>query len=233
MLVNNISIEKYNAMLEEKDIQTAEVTTFSDWLDTSIDPLYFRKTEKYIKIKLKLYIDCRNDEDAIFYKSSLIKQFEKCTIKFDDVRYYYDCIIDNQSSTRIIPGKYELEVDLKSAFGYVGYTKKTFNKSLNTSFNVGGNSDSVSAIVEITPTIDLVDLTLTGLSLSPIKINNLHSGKKIILNGEDCTVLEDGTGNKFRDTEMWEFPYLKVGKNNITVNKNSCNITIKYKERWI
>ena len=232
MLVNNINIEEYNAMLEEKDIQTANITTFSDWLDNSREPLYFKDTEKYILINLKFYIDCKNDDEAVLIKSNFIKQLKKCTIKFDDIKYYYDCVLDSQSSTRIIPGKYELSIKLKSGYAYIGYISKIFNKSLSTSFQVGGNVEEIAAIVEITPTASYGSLTLKGLSDTPIIINTITANKKIIINGEDGTVLEDGK-NKYKDIDLWEFPRLKIGTNNISVDKDTYNITIKYRERYI
>ncbi|MFR4584880.1 phage distal tail protein, partial [Clostridium cadaveris] len=73
---------------------------------------------------------------------------------------------------------------------------------------------------------------ITGLEDGPITIKNLTAGKKVIINGEDGTVLENGI-NKFGDTELWEWPRLLPGSNTITVSKNSCDITIKYKPRYI
>lgn len=39
--------------------------------------------------------------------------------------------------------------------------------------------------------------------------------------------------NKYGDTDMWDFPRLNPGTNTITVNKNNCDIKIKYKPRYI
>ncbi|WP_443660663.1 phage distal tail protein [Clostridium algidicarnis] len=52
------------------------------------------------------------------------------------------------------------------------------------------------------------------------------------MNGEDGTVLQDGI-NKFTDTDMWDFPSLKPGSNTIALSKNTVDINIKYKGRWI
>ena len=89
-----------------------------------------------------------------------------------------------------------------------------------------------NAIVEITPSIDLVDLRLDGLANDPIIIKNLKQGKKIIIDGKEGTVLEEGI-NKFKDTDLWEFPFLVPGTNTITLSKNSCDVVIKYEPRYL
>lgn len=96
-------------------------------------------------------------------------------------------------------------------------------------------------IIEINPTAAITKFTLQGLARNPITgdpedivIKNLTSGKKVIINGEDGTITEDGK-NKYADTEMWEFPTLIPGSNIITCVSSSaaCEVTIKYKPRYI
>ena len=70
------------------------------------------------------------------------------------------------------------------------------------------------------------------MKLLKILIKNLTANKTVILDGELQKVTVDGV-NKYSDTDMWDFPRLKPGGNKITVNKNNCNIKIKYKPRFI
>lgn len=98
-------------------------------------------------------------------------------------------------------------------------------------FNVNGNY-TVPVILEITPSADLIDITINGLANDPIIIKNLKQGKKIIINSKEVTVTEDGI-NKFGDTEFWEFPFLTPGPNTITLSKNSCDVVLKYEPRYL
>ncbi|MCS4570161.1 hypothetical protein FZ989_05400 [Clostridium perfringens] len=88
------------------------------------------------------------------------------------------------------------------------------------------------AIVEIVPSVDIIDLTINGLANDPIIIKNLHANKKIIINGKEGTVLEEGK-NKFEDTDFWEFPFLNTGMNKISLSKNSCDVVVKYEPRYL
>ena len=95
-------------------------------------------------------------------------------------------------------------------------------------------------IIELTPSGAITSYTIKGAARDPVTgeaedivIKNLSSGKKVIIDGEACTVTEDGA-NKYADTEMWEFPTLLPGSNTLTFVSSSvpCSVTIKYKPRY-
>ena len=96
-------------------------------------------------------------------------------------------------------------------------------------------------IIELTPSGAITTYTIKGAARDPvvgeaedIMIKNLSAGKTVIIDGEACTVTEDGA-NKYADTEMWEFPTLVPGANVLTFVSSSvsCSVTIKYKPRYI
>ena len=112
------------------------------------------------------------------------------------------------------------------------------NRITSKTITVGGNHIA-PCIIEITPTGDIIDYTITGAARNkitgtaePIKLTNLKTGKKVIINGEDGTILQDGQ-NKYGESDFWEFPTLAPGRNTITVSNALCNVTIKYKPRYL
>lgn len=137
MLINNTDISTFNATLMLKDIQTADVVIYDDWLRNALNPLFMGKQEQYKQIKMQLFIDDATDEQALTDISNLIKQSEKCTVKFDDIDFYYDCLITSKNHIRLTKGKYTLDVQLKSGFAYkdavtepmVNVTSKVINVS--------------------------------------------------------------------------------------------------------
>ena len=84
---------------------------------------------------------------------------------------------------------------------------------------------------KLTPSINIIDLVINGLGES-FTIKNLTAGQKVIISGESCTVIQGAT-NKFLDYDGWDFPKLQPGANTITFSKSSCDITVKYKPRFI
>lgn len=229
MFINGINIKEYNAKLISKEIQTAEVTIFDDWLDFSLNPLYFGKTEKFKKIEIKLLVQEKTDEKALMNISNLIKEMSKCTLKFRDLSSCYDCTIVDKEHRRIIKGEYEIDVELKSSFAYTTEEVVTLTDR-TTNIHVSGNMKT-PVIIEITPTLNLIDFFIKGLG-EDILIKNLTKDKKIIIDGEKGEVTESGI-NKYKDYDSWGFPYLNPGDNNVSINKDNVNVKIRYKPRWI
>ena len=126
------------------------------------------------------------------------------------------------------------------ALSFIGYEYgddviTTVNQTYTKNITVIG-STKAPAIFEITPSISLADINITcsfadGTS-NEIIVKNLTANKKVIVNGEIATITENGI-NKFSDFESWEFPFLEPGATTITFSRNTCNINIIYKPRYI
>lgn len=230
MLVDNIDITSFDAKLLTYDIQTVEIVTHDDWLRNALNPLYLGKQEKFNKITIQLVISDINDDGVLNNISNLVKQFEKCTIKFDDISFYYDCTIEYKLSERISNGFYLLDVELKSGYAYKVTTTETMDHVSSKTITVLGNLPT-PAIVTVTTTINTSTLTLTGFTDSII-INNLLANIPKIIDGEVYKVLQSGL-NKFVDIDMWEFPVLQPGANTIITSNSNCIITIVYKSKYM
>lgn len=230
MLINNTDISTFNATLMLKDIQTADVVIYDDWLRNALNPLFMGKQEQYKQIKMQLFIDDATDEQALTDISNLIKQSEKCTVKFDDIDFYYDCLITSKNHIRLTKGKYTLDVQLKSGFAYKDAVTEPMVNVTSKVINVSGNT-SIPAILTLTASNDTISVTLTGFG-DNITVKNLKANTSVIIDGESCTVLQGGA-NKFNDTDMWQFPVLQPGSNTITLDNSNCTLQIQYKPRWI
>jgi len=230
MVVNNIDVSSFKATLMKKDIQTAEIATYDDWLRNSLNPLYLGKKETYKSIKIQLVIEDSNDENCLINISNLIKQFEKCTIKFNGLSFYYDCLIVDKSHVRVVSTFYTLDVELKSGYAYKAAVTENLDHVSSKTINVLGNLPS-PAIVTITSPLDTISITLTGFGDS-ITIKNLKANIPVIVDGETCMVMSNGL-NKFGDTDMWEFPSLQLGANTIGTSSANCVINISYKPKYI
>jgi phage-related protein len=232
VLVNNIDIKNFKAKLMSRNISSAEVDIFNYWGTNSINPLFFKRGKRKFKVlEMTLDLLCNNDDELETMKSNLINKLESGTIKFEDIDYYYRGFINGEPSFKYIMKGNEI-ADIKMlVIAEKAQVTETMNRVLSKTINVIGNTET-PAIVEVTPSIDLIDLTINGLDEEAIILKNLKANKKLIVNGEEGTVTVDGI-NKYGDTDMWGFPRLKPGANTITVSKNNVDITIKYKPRFI
>ena len=232
MLIDNLNISSFNAKLLSRKIKPAKLENFNFWNKYNLIPYIDDKfTESYKEIELELDVICKDANELETMKSDLIYKIKKSILKFIDIDYkYFVFLEDTPDITYIMPGNEILK------FKFLGYCFKdeiieTFNKTTYKTIDVPGNS-KIPIVMEIIPSIDMTDLKINGVSEDPLIVKNLKANKKIIIDGIGGTVLQDGI-NKFDDTDMWEFPFLVPGKNNISASKDTCNITIKYNPRFI
>ncbi|MDM0974702.1 phage tail protein [Clostridium perfringens] len=232
MLINNSSANaKYNMVLNEKKISPSKTSSNLQWLKGALTPVLLEKETKFCDIECKFTMEA-NTEDEFWQKfSEFNKDTIECILKFDDINMLYKCYIQGaKEPTRITPYNWEFTcnwIGYKFSNEIIVKIKKEDSKNIK----VRGNLKT-HAIVEITPSIDLIDLVINGLANDPIIIKNLHANKKIIIDGKEGTVTEECI-NKFKDTDLWEFPFLNPGVNNITLSKNSCDVVIKYEPRYL
>lgn len=232
MLINSINISNFKGKLMERNIKSAEFEVKNEWIINSLNPLIQNKFGyKYKTLNMKMDLLCDNANELEIMKSNIIKQLATSTIKFDDIDYYYrGFTVSEPSFQYIMKGNEILEVTMLVIAEKPQLTE-TMNRITTKTINVPGNTET-PAIVEITPSVTIADIVLTGLSDEPMTIRILTGGKKVIIDGEEGTVTVDGV-NKFNDTDMWEFPRLKPGANTITVSRNNVDINIKFKPRFI
>lgn len=230
MLINNVSITSFNAKLLKKDIQTAEIIVYEDWLRKALSPIVIEKEEKYKKINTEYLVKGSTDSEALINISNLIKSAEECIIKFSNIDFYYNCFIVDKSHTRIKEGIYRLKMEFKSSYAYKDELVEIISNVTSKAITALGNTE-MPVILEITPSINLIDLTINGLGDEFI-LKNLTTGNTVIINSEEGTVLENGV-NKFIDFEGWDFPVLNPGNNIITLSSENCIINLRYKPRWI
>lgn len=232
MLINNSNANaKYNIVLNEKKISPSKTDCNLQWLKGALTPMLLNTETKFCDIECKFTMEA-NTEDEFWQKfSEFNKDIIECILKFDDINMFYKCYIQGaKEPTRITPYNWEFTCN------WIGYKYKNeivveIKKEFSKPIDVKGTLKA-PCILEVTPSVDLIDLRLDGLANDLIIIKNLKQGKKIIIDGKEGTVLEEGK-NKFEDTDFWEFPFLTPGPNTITLSKNSCDVVIKYEPRYL
>ncbi|MGU8476075.1 phage distal tail protein [Clostridium perfringens] len=233
LLINNIDISNFKAKLLSRKIKPAKLSNFNSWNKGSLTPFIDNNFfESYKEIDLEFDILCKNANELETMKSNLISEIKKSILKFNDINFKYQVFLDGEPDiSYVMPGNEILKLKL---LGYCFGDEiiENLNKISNKEITNPGNSKT-PVIVEIVPSIDIIDLTINGLANDPITIKNLHVNKKIIIDSKEGTVLEEGV-NKFKDTEdFWEFPFLIPGTNTITLSKSNCDVTIRYEPRYL
>ena len=231
MIINNINISEFGGKVQSKSFSDSPVVKSATWLLNAPKPLVIGENKGFKSLSLKLLFQGSSRNDVNNKINSFMAQVSECDIKFKNLEHYYHCYYEssNREETKIDEWLFVninficYEYDEEKTFNFNGLEEFTIN-------NIG--TDVTPAILEITPNINIANITIEGLADDPIIIKNLNVNKKIILDGELQKITVDGI-NKFSDTEMWDFPKLNPGIKLIKVNRNTCNIKIKYKPRFI
>ena len=232
MIINSVDItSKYGVTIIDKTINTREVTNYIDWLENSNTPNKVRKEKfKFNEIKVILLVEAVDKTSLETKVSDIIKDCTSGSLKFDDIMYYYDVVLNNSSVKEICPVASELTLEYKGTYKYLPQVIKTFEAGKSSyTFAYEGNEET-PCVIEITPTIGITSLTLKATTEDTIKINALESGKTIVIGEKSVTV--EGV-SKFNDVEMWEFPKIYPGTNKIVLGNTKCNVKVKYNPRFI
>lgn len=232
MDVNGININLYGAIQLEVDIQNYKYKSEYTLLTNALNPVKLSTTETLKAIKVDILFKGNNRDEVLSNISrfmTLLK--DEVIINLDGYNNSFKVYLENDSiEKKKSKRKYKLKLEFKG-YSIKDEVVENINRINSKTIEMLG-TQITPAIVEITPTTELADITIEGLADDPIVIKNLTANKTVILDGELQKATVDGV-NKYGDTDMWDFPRLNPGTNTITVNKNNCDIKIKYKPRYI
>ncbi|WP_300891558.1 phage distal tail protein [uncultured Clostridium sp.] len=232
MKINGVNINSYGATRLGVDLQNYKYKTEYVLLPGSLTLVEVSTTEELKSIKVDLLFKGNNRDEILDNISRFMLLLKgELIISLSGYSTLFKVYLDNDSIE-----KKRNKRRCKLSLEFKGYALKNevvevLNRISSKVINMTG-TQITPVIVEVTPTTDLVDIRLEGLADDPIIIKNLTANKKIIIDGELQKVTVDGK-NKFKDTDMWEFPRLNPGKNTIKVSRSNCDISIKYKPRYI
>lgn len=156
----------------------------------------------------------------------------------DPESYYLGRCAVNQYKTVKRVGTLVIDVNAEP-YKYGDRVTETFSGLAGKTLTV--DTDYITpAVVEITPSVGMTTLTITGLAYNgvtgageSIKLNALQSGVKIIIDGEKKTITKANGQSVFSSAEFWEFPSLKPGNNTISLSNSNLAVSVAYTPRRI
>ena len=224
MQINGKSMIFLGASISEKLITPAKRQSVTQAGLT----LYNEYIPKKIYVKILFQGNTRDiiDKNISNYAEETKKDF---IFKFKDKTTYFKC---KPASFNVEETGFNDMLYITAEYECIEFEKEkivsTSNKTVT--FTVGGNTEA-PCILELTPSTDLINITITGLSDDPIIVKNLKGNKTLIIDSEEGEV-ELAGANHYKDFDAWEFPKVKAGSNTVTINQASVTLKIKYKAIW-
>lgn len=228
MLINGIDIENYNATLLDYSIENSEIITSDFWAEGSLTPAEPKQTIKYSYVNVELLIKEVNNDEAEKQISKIIALSAKAELKFKKRSMMHKGTLKTHEKELITQGHYSLSLVFMCQTLFEPEVVANFTNSISIDLE---STAKTPVIMELIPTENIAELTITGLG-EEIKIKNLVKDSVVIIDAVKGLVTESNK-NKWPDYDSWGFPQLIPGINNITVSSNKVNITLKYSPRWI
>nr|WP_302593950.1 hypothetical protein [uncultured Acetatifactor sp.] len=233
MKVNGIDIRKYNAKQLTVDLQPPSFSANTEWLEGAATPHEFETEVQYGTLKLTILFRGSGRSEIVRTVSEMLALMTQRTeLALDGYkgRYIGDITSNSLAKTKQA-NRYILTLQFN---GYLTDAEvvNTYTGVREARFTTLGTRKAPCIII-VHPTTNLQQLTISGFGEYDITIGDLKRDVEVIIDGEKGTVTEDGM-NKFGDCDMWEFPVLVNGVENlITFSSNKCDIEIRYSPMWI
>lgn len=233
MKVNAVDIRKFNAKQLTVDLQPPAIEVSSEWVEGAAAPQEFRTQVRYGTLKVSILFRGSGRNEIIRDVSEFLSLLTgRSILQLDGYKGMYigDLTSNSLEKTRAAT-RYILTLQLK---GYLADAEvvNVYEGALGVKFTTLGTRDA-PCIIEILPQTSLRQYTISGFGESDIVLTGLERGRAVIIDGEKGTVTQDGV-NKFADCDIWEFPVLKTGRENVlTFSSSQCDVTVRYKPMWL
>lgn len=228
--IDGVPCTRFKATLLNRKIENVTVVNHDDWLEGAPQPIELKEsTFSYSKITLKYFVEGVNEKDTLKNISNLIKSHIKANITFSDLNYHFNTKLTASVPEQIKHENYEVTLTLQSDF------KLDQNKSVNlnsSGFMECSSNVDTPAILTIVSEENITDIEI-ALNSDSFIIPSLKKGDILEINGEDYTIKVNGVDNLLAVDDIWSFPLLKSGTNEITINKENISVKIDYIERFI
>jgi hypothetical protein len=238
MLINGISIDKYDAEMLDRTITPNEVVTVNDWLEGASSPTFIRQQDSFKTITVVLKVDAGDEETAQMDISNLVRISKgQVNIKFDEdiSALTYPSVLTGSAVERLKPGVHQLTLTYQS--GYAIGKEVAFTAPTDTSAFVINNKGTAETPVQVeiaTSTAAINKITFTFVD-GEFALTDLEANQIYVIDSEEGSIINKSTGESVADKfEGFYLPKLQAGINPIDRDWYvGYTLTIRYKPRYI
>lgn len=214
------------------------ISSDSEWVRGHPTPVLFKNEIGFKTLKITLMIKTDGRQNILERCSKILSHLlEPAELILDGFEHrFYGVLKKHTHSERVMKRWHTLTLEF-DCYEFGQEVSQTFSGLAEMTVNNPGNI-LTPAIIEITPQIGVSQITLTGICCDsntgedlPVILEELETGKKIILDGETGLITQDGTLKT--ETEIWSLPALLPGENKITVTSNRMDIAVRFRPRFM
>lgn len=240
MKINGWDISEANARQWNVTFEHNEIDNDSEWVSGAASPVLLNSTLDFKELSITLLVKGSSREEIVLNRSTILsKLLAPAVLELDGYSHFFKGVLTKASATE--QGTKKRFHTLKLTFNCYEYgAEQAIEKNKLESFTINNPGNlTTPAIIEITPTVGLATLTITGIVRNartgvdlPVTVKTLTTNKKVVLDGETGLITEDGV-LKAGDVETYGLPSLLPGTNTIALDNGFMNVAVKFKPRYI
>lgn len=223
MLINNKKIEIFNCRPLKFLVNHSNYKNENIFTNNSLTYFEGYNTEGLRALETE-FLFRGNKSNVQKYTSKFIEEVKKSIIKKDNLNYKVN--IASSEYLNILT-RYSNKQNIKFDVLDIYEDEKSITMTENTKITINSPKPCY-ANLELSASANVINYTVT-INDTEIIVKNIKGNETVYIGSGKVTA---GGKSKINDVDMWEFPVLKPGANEITVNREDVNLTIKYNERW-
>ena len=232
MIINGIDVRRYGATLLTAETKPPKMTANYEMMSKALLPTEYDTDIPLGSMTMTIYFRGKNRATLERTMSSFMRNFRSSCI-MEEIRgfkgkYKGFLTVDDYEKTlekekRILT----LEFD---GFFFDDEAEALFDQKLEGKLYAEGSRDT-PCIIEVTAKADLTNYKIT-LNGEPYTIESLMNGETIVINGKTGKITKEGD-NAFGSVDLWAFPKLQTGRNDLAFSTNGARVTVRYSPMWL
>ena len=213
MIINGIDVRRYGATLLTAETKPPKMTANYEMMSKALLPTEYDTDIPLGSMTMTIYFRGKNRATLERTMSSFMQNFRSSCI-MEEIR---------EKEKRILT----LEFD---GFFFDDEAEALFDQKLEGKLYAEGSRDT-PCIIEVTAKADLTNYKIT-LNGEPYTIESLMNGETIVINGKTGKITKEG-GNAFGSVDLWAFPKLQTGRNDLAFSTNGARVIVRYSPMWL
>lgn len=229
MLINGFDVANLNAKQFAVEFSHAVIINDSAWDKGAAAPYFAPTYTGFRSFTVVLYVKGETRQEIIQNCSDIVaKLLGPVDLVLDGFSHYFRATLSG-TPTRDERAQRQFHRLTLPFVGYEFGDEVEVEGTTELTIDNPGNMTSPCRI-ELTPTISTATLQLTGICRDPftgadlpVTVNNLTTGKVVVIDGVTGLVTQDGA---IKEVDAWELPSMLPGRNIITCDNQVVNVKV-------
>lgn len=232
MIINGIDVRRYGATLLTAETKPPKMTANYEMMSKALLPTEYDTDIPLGSMTMTIYFRGKNRATLERTMSSFMQNFRSSCI-MEEIRGFkgkYKGFLTGDDYEKTLEKEKRILTLEFDGFFFDDEAEALFDQKLEGKLYAEGSRDT-PCIIEVTAKEDLTNYKIT-LNGEPYTIESLMNGETIVINGKTGKITKEG-GNAFGSVDLWAFPKLQTGRNDLAFSTNGARVIVRYSPMWL